>query len=758
MVRTANPETGPPFPRKHAMIARRRRIPPLRRPGFTCILAVLAALAATASPSGAQGIAYEVSPVFMQLRWDEALGLRDEHMIGAQLGLRLGRLAQVRGYYLERANVEGDPARIPPLPGFTPPELVRDIRVQHYGVDLRMNLLPGALVPFLTAGGGIIRLGPDGLETTEQILLKGGGGVRFNLVRGLGGELFAENWAFRVDRSNLYSGPGGLEDPEANETRHNLAIGAAVNVPLGGDVTDPTPGLRGAVFTVEPLAGRLTFSDDLGFDRQNLLGARAGFDLNRLLGVRGFYLRGINDDFDAATPLHAYGGEVQVTVGVGTGVIPYLVAGAGQMEFRDGFTEDPALTPGNQTMLIVGGGLAFGLGDRLRATVGIRDFIFGEGELDEVRRVDQLQHNLAWSAGLSYSVGGRTAVPTVLAVDDEARAEVERLRAENERLRRIAEQRLAATDTVIVELDPVTGDTIARHVVLTEAAAAEPAAPRPPRTMQVPVPERGEIIIRFGDPDRAALATRAVPADPAAAEATTAAELRALIREAVRQETGLVSPPATPASPDAVALLEQRLVQQLEGVLTRQLAEQSRRIAQLEAARGPTTVIREIQQPPQVVIAPPAVIDPALHDETVVRPSRFRPRYIRPYIGSNINTPTQFVFGSRLDLGPIQGDLPVNLVPEAALGFGDDATSVLLAASLQYEFLNLSRIDPFVPYLHAGLGLRYDDGTALGMNYGLGVSLPIGTAPSGPVRLFVEQQGVGIFRRMRLLVGSQVVF
>jgi hypothetical protein len=743
--------------------ARRR---PLRA-GLTSAGCVLLLTLLMPASSLAQGIAYEVSPAYTFVQWDDALGLRDDYLIGGQLGLRFGRLVQLRGYYLDRQFIESDATLLPPIPGFTPPDGLRDVRAQHYGADIRMNLLSGRLVPFVIGGGGILRFNPEGLEANEHILLKAGAGVRFDLFRGLGGEIFAENWAFRIDRAGLFAPPGTIEDPEAGEVRHSRAFGGALNVSLGGDVRDPTPGLRGATITVEPVAGQLSFSDDLGFDRQNVFGLRAGLDVNRLVGLRAFYWTGVDDDFSARAPIQAYGGEVQLNVGSGTGIIPFLVGGAGQIEFRDGFGGDPEFRRDNQPMLVVGGGVSLGLTDRLRATAAVRDYILSESEFSEVRDTEQVTHNLAWSAGVSFAVGGRRSVPLVLPADPVDREEIERLRAENERLRRIAEQRLAVTDTVIIDIDPVTGDTLSREVVFADPGVRAPVGA--PQVLQIPVPERGEIIIRFGDPFTGIASAPPAVAPTAAAEVPTTAELRALIREAVRQEAGLAPAPGTvpgaaPAT-DAVALLEQRLLRQFESALARQAAEQSRRIAQAEAARGVTTIVREAATP-QVIFAPPAgapAAAPAPRREPVIvdgvrTPERFDPHYIRAYMGANLNSPSQFIFGGRVDLGSIQGDLPVHFVPEAALGFGDEQTSVLLAASLQYDFLNLRRVEPFVPYVHAGLGLRRDEGTALGMNYGIGVSAPLGMSPGGPLRVFIEQQGVGILRRMRFLVGTQVQF
>jgi hypothetical protein len=774
----------------------------------------------------AQGIAYEISPLAAQFRWDEALGLRDDNLLGARLGLRFGRLAEVHGFYMTRPDVQASAAALPIVPGFVPPGAEQQVGIQSYGADLRLNLLSGSLVPYLMLGGGVVRFNPDNLESTDQILLKAGGGARFRFFRNIGADIFVENWAFRLNRYRFFVPPGVIEDPEVEELRHSLALGAGLNIPLGGDITDTSPGLRGAAITVEPIGGRLDFADELNLARQNLLGVRAGLDLNRLVGVRGFFWRGINEDFNEATPIQGYGGEVQLNLGAGTGIVPHLLAGAGQINFREGYTDLGGAVPTDRTALILGGGVSFSLSERLRGNASVRDYIIGVSEeFGDVRRTDQLLHSLLLSAGLSFAVGGRTFDPArveqpvltdleALRLENERlrrEAEAEALRRENERLRQFAlgepvqgqrvQERVVVVDTMVIEVDAVTGDTVARYLRPADPAPAAAAPAAPQRTMVVPIPEQGEIYIRFGEPGNglpiriqegaaagvptAPAAAAGVPAAPAAAAggvgALSPAQLSTLIRDAVRDEvrlqTGALAAPAAPGTGLAEAqrldLLEQRLLQRIDNTLARQLAAQDRRLAQLEGAlrgrAGQTTVIVPERQP--IVVAPPPagyvdprfappVVDPRDPLSYVAEPprSRFEPRYIRPYMGANVNNPTQFVFGSRLDLGPVIDDIPLFLVPEAALGFGDDVTSVLVGGNLQYEFNPVAALAAATPYVHVGLGLWHADRTRVLGNYGLGASFPVGVTPAGPIRIFVEQQGLGLFGRMRLLVGSQVVY
>ncbi|MBA4157502.1 MAG: hypothetical protein H0X65_08500, partial [Gemmatimonadetes bacterium] len=282
-----------------------------------------ATLALGARPAAAQGISYELSPTIVQLQWNEALGIERDYLFGGRVGFNFGQLLGLQGYYLQRTGLETNAAVLGPDAGLEAGVPGPALDVRAAGADLVLNLGTGTIVPFLRAGGGVLRLEPDGLERTDQILLKAGGGLRFGIAGALSGELFAEDWAFRVNRNRLFTpGPGGVfpPDPEADELRHNLALGAALNLPLGGDRTDAGPGIRGAAIPIEPFAGQLRFADEMGLERQELIGIRTGLDFNRFIGLRGFYWRGVTPQFNETEDIQSYGGEVQFNLGAGPGI------------------------------------------------------------------------------------------------------------------------------------------------------------------------------------------------------------------------------------------------------------------------------------------------------------------------------------------------------------------------------------------------------------------------------------------------------
>jgi hypothetical protein len=779
-----------------------------------------------AADARAQGIAYEISPAAAHLRWSDALGFDNDFLYGARVGLRFGHFVDLQGYFFTRPELRVDPTVLPSVPGFVPPAGEQNVDIRAFGANVALNFSSGRTVPFVRAGAGVLQLNPADWGRSDQILLKAGGGLRFGLAGGLEGEVFAENWAFRLNRFQLFAPADAFDDPEADDLRHNLALGAALNIPLGGDRGGPGVGLRGAAFALEPIGGRLEFADELNLARQNLLGARAGLDFGRLVGVRGFYWRGMNDDFDDTAPIEGYGGEVQFNVGGGPGISPYLVTGAGEINFREGFRDELGQPRSSQTMLILGGGAALALSERVRLNVGLRDYIMSEGRLEDVRRTDQLFHNWLLNAGISFAVGGTT--PTVR--DERALAEAERLRAETERLRREQEERFeqlrTEQDEQIRQLREEQEQRIERLVAENERLrrlAERRAELRDididpeervlravdPRTLAIPVPVDGEITIRFGDAAAPRVLERPVgvrPDEPGEVAGLSARELQQLIREVVRDEVRRELPPQAVApdptrvptaalSPAEVrdivrealreellvegrapaalppgltdeqrlALLEQRLAQRVDNLLARQLAEQERRFRQLEAARPPTTVVvpREVERapPPERPVAPPvAPQPPAPEDPAEFRePHRFQLHSTRPMLGVNVSDPTQLVLGGRADLGLVRPGLPLplKLVPEAVLGWGEGPTTAMFAGNLQLDFLPPDAFTRVAPYVNSGLALWLGDGLDLTLNAGYGASILAGATPLGPMRVFIEHQGIALFSRHRLLFGTQ---
>ncbi|HEX2203055.1 MAG TPA: hypothetical protein VHG91_07145 [Longimicrobium sp.] len=491
-----------------------------------------------------------------------------------------------------------------------------------------------------------------------------------------------------------------------------LTVGgaAAAALPLQAQRLSPT-------LPVEVFAGRVEFDPDLGLRDQELLGVRLGVDLATYAGVRGFYWRGIDADRSGAAAIQAYGGEAQLNLNAGNGVTPFLLGGAGRLDFLEGYESLQGALPNDRTFGIVGAGLRVDLW-RVGLSLAARSYLFNTDSLDRTDTED-LQSNVALTAGVSFRLGRRGTPPVPRG------------------------GRVTA----------IRGDTV---YVTQVDTFREGRAYDAERMVTIPIPREGELYVRYGPVDSLSLLRRSAgdtslaaragrPVDEAAVTRRVLAELeprirdllaqdRAEVREIVRAEVARAGAGGLSAADEA------RLLDNLERRLALRLPEGE--------AGGRTVVVA------------PGVAGPV---EVREEEAGFRPRLreVRPYLGGNLDRPRQFVAGLKLDLGPLNPRRPsLRVVPEAALGLGEANHSLLLAANLQYEFRDLRVAGvPFQPHVYAGPGIlfmgdpprgRAGTEAVLDVGYGISARLPHRGARR---RFFIEHQGVDLFDLNRVIVG-----
>jgi hypothetical protein len=124
----------------------------------------------------------------------------------------------------------------------------------------------------------------------------------------------------------------------------------------------------------------------------------------------------------------------------------------------------------------------------------------------------------------------------------------------------------------------------------------------------------------------------------------------------------------------------------------------------------------------------------------------------------------QALVGGRLDFGPISPSWErVHLEPELALGFFSGATTLMGAANLQYRFPPASKFRLFaeggagIMYFSEELG-RYDNGFEAVLNFGFGTVVNLSEGSGVRPQLFLEYQGVDLFKNNRLLIGLRSGF
>ncbi|MEO6446686.1 MAG: hypothetical protein ABIZ91_09745 [Gemmatimonadaceae bacterium] len=584
----------------------------------------------------------------------------------------------------------------------------------------------------------------------KRITVLAGAGVRIDLG-GIKGELFAEQFRFRLTPSRLFGADTttpvlGTRSP----VQHNWTYGAALSIPLSTvSNQERGVGLQGTRAPLEPFVGRLKFDGDLNLRDQDLVGIRTGIDFGPLFGVRGFYWRGINEDHDDTDPISGYGGEAQFNLNEGRGLAPFVVLGAGRIDFQEKFRDPAGNTREDETALILGGGVSFTLTDRMRLNVAVRDFVTTNSEsLTDAREPDDLLHSRLLSAGLTFSLGGsskstaksppapardmkpdsresraptpqadaRTA-PRVMSAEEmkdssAVQREISRLRAENAALRRGDSNKL---DAQVIEMERTGG----RQPII------------------VPAPTAGEIVIRYGHPSDASMHARM----PMTRGDTTR---RVVMIDTVVIDRGAPRAPAQSrdtvreAAPSAeTAAMEARL-RELEQELQSQRRE-------LERTRA---VAREAGRDAEVAVDRSSKVSSSRGRSFVSRLGGVRPADITPFVGFNGGDGLQFVVSARADLGPVSDDSRFDLVPDLSIATGSDRTTVLALANLRYTLGEVGRVQP---YLMGGAGFFTRSFVAVGTSVGASVNMR--SAGRSPLYGFGEVQGVNFFKYTRLLFG-----
>lgn len=669
-----------------------------------------------ALPLQGQETTWSVAPSVEQVRWDDAFGLEPSTSPALRLSVDFGPRFSLQPFGTRTTGARLRPELLPE--GEAGPRL----RAETFGADLQVTLMSGSLLPFVTLGGGVLRLEvPPGMEgdsplrdedagqagesdRADRILLRAGAGAAIPLGERSRVEVFVRRQSARLPEPFI---PGAVPEAEFPDDGvvTSTVLGGGVRIPLGAAPAplEADPGLVPGLF-VEPFAGRLEFHRDLGLARENLAGIRAGVDLTPSVGARGWLWRGVDEDFSERRPLQGVGGEMQFTLEGGDRIAPYAVAGGGRLRFRSGLLDrdgEPVAAV-TQNHLVLGGGVAFRALDRVAIQAGARNLLLSVGEdFGDVSAPDDLRSNWLYSLGLSATVGG----------DPMAREARRRARALDQEPVGVALS--PRTEALLREQAEATDDPELRAALLAELERSRQARTTairtgPRETITIPVPEVGEIILRFGH------GTASLSADEA---------------------TGL--------TPEQFAALERRLLESLarEG-LGAEIPELVRRTVRQElqalglAAPGP------LAAPPR----PAPRVTPT--DPT---PGR-RLEALEPYSGAQVTAPSQFLVGLRADLGIVSETIPLELVPELGFGVGEGDPSLLLGFNTRFGY-TLNRPRHVEPYLLGGLALT--NRRFVTVNMGYGVRFDLGEDPTNPPfpRVFVEHKGIGLFSESRLLVG-----
>lgn len=718
-----------------------------------------------------QGVRFTLAPSGEYVWWDKSLKIEDGALYGGRLGADFGSLVSVSGFYHigEKFGVTRDSLGAAGLPLVGPWKT--NTRIMSYGGNVALRLSPARFAPFASVGAGVMRFEPDSAARRDQINYRYGGGFQYDPSPNLRAIVMVEDSRFRLAPGQLFSStPGGISLADRRATRSNWTLSAALGVAIGGKVDEGASDEKWSTGSIplEAFAGRLEFDDET-MDNQALVGVRTGIDVGQYVGLRGFYWQGRSGDLKQREPTQSYGGEAQFNFTRSRGPSPFLVLGAGRLDYADDYRDRTGRVREDETALIAGAGVALRLSDKLRLNAAVRDYVRGPQDLDSIASTSQLTNNLMYTVGIAFDFGRtRTerARPAPRRNDDWDSRESMRDRLRDS-LR--DEMRDGNRDRDGQPPRGMRGDMRGdRRVVDTvyldrdSSRVVRGGAPRAgERMIMLPVPTVGELYVRYGD--------------------STQTTVRARGGSLMVSDSANRTPRSMPN--DSLVRMLRAQVDSLE-VRLREPSRNQDSEAEIRALRAridsmDTRVRANTARPPQpnVVVMPG---NPPRDDRrsvvvigqdtvrrenivTVIQPSNMAMQIseVSPYVAGF----GQLAFGVMLDAGPVFGVQALRFVPDFALGVGEDA-SLSLAGGAQYNFADIKLSTPglYRPYVRAGLGFLASSGdrdSEFGVNVAYGVTYSrdgtgnqaVTDADRRKPLLFVEHQGINFFSTNRFLLG-----
>lgn len=704
----------------------------LRTRNAVITAALLISVAGARGVAG-QGLTFTASPVARWIQWDDDLGFDDSRLLGGAVGIGFGRYVGLEAYHQEDEGTD----LFPGADG----AFRSDVAVS--GGRVTLSLGSGNFVPFVGAGASVLRLRPDGSDAIKKLGFDYGVGLRTVLAERLQAQVFVEQSQFRLD-------PAGLQDPSAGAgeaVRRNLSLHAGLGIQLGRRSFDRAEALdnsfaqryqapfSGFALAIEPLVGRLDFDEATGLDRQDMVGLRAGLDFGSFFGLRAFHWWGTESDLRTTNGMRAFGGEAQFNLSGGPGLMPYLVGGAARLTWSDrGNGVQPP--PADQTAGVVGGGVDFNFGPRVRLTVAARDYILAGSDLaaspdvGSVADPDDLVHNWQFSAGLKLVLGGggglRAARPAAVPGP----------------VVQTADSQPALPTEAPVAAPSAAPPTVTTDTVVNPSAGVSPTptpvqpSPEsvPSNVIVIPVPEQGELYVRFGEPARSGSLERLL-AEPAGDSAALGSGLDATrLRTIIREEL------------EALAADSAARAESIDEARIRALEMKIDSLVRL---------LRESVPPPAAPARTPSAEAPA-PTEAPATPVDRSPRETRLFTGFTTTAPSQFVFGAGTDLGPLSSAWSFfNVVPSLAFSTGRGHPTFLAQVALEFRTtpVEIGGVSA-EPMLSLGAGLAKARSFEAVVPAFAGATFDFGGGePRTLDGLFVGLQGVDLFNGGRLLVG-----
>ena len=809
----------------HKMIS---KIPTSRFAGTACaILIVISATLPRFTEAQVSGISYTLSPTGKYIFFSDDAGLKDGLMYGGELGFGFGKFLELNGTYVlgngfetDYTNFGGDvftsdvllPAdAVSALSGLP----IRKMDLVRYGGKVRINIGSGRFIPFITAGTGIQEFKGEGVASSEQIYSNLGVGLTFSVAERYTLSVGAENLTYRYNpASTLLSESDltavGLTRESFNlVTVNNPVLSTSLKIFLGGrsdnGLTETDRAmlrqLNGGGFrlAVEPFYGQIDFNEALGFPKSTAVaGVNAGFDLGPYIGIRGFYWVDTEQEtaFDGGVPkgfgkLKMYGGELDLRFGNG-GITPYLIVGAGYLngEKSDLFANADGIVAESRYFATGGAGLEVPITSGIKLQGGVRGLFMSTEDIADVNGPSSVFGSLMYTGGINFSIGrkARKSTSTVkereikpipagemeveVTVDEngEVVTEVITVTPKDARVLEL-EAELKKMQSRLDSLQTLPAHSMPHHmdkVIEVDSVVVKGAKSNiSDRTMTIPVPEVGEIYIRFGATEGRirvdSSMVRPVAIDSSfkqVLDGKPVVEGKPVAYPVVVDSMGVPVPGAV--APEAIqdivkqVLSEQSKAANAEGGVTAEQLEKS--LSQMEERldkriAAEVSKVQVAAREPEVEVMPATVADSSKSDATGLV-ALWQDRHldsVLPQIGLGLKDGIDAVIlGARADYR--FPDQKVRFMPEAAFVIGE-AVGISALANFAWYPYELGKNASFYTGVGAGLvSEKFLSGLEMKLNLFVGIEYEAKTGTT----FFGEFSTLDFFDYNRFMFGYRI--
>ena len=438
------------------------------------------------------GISYTISPTIDHNWWDDKAGIDDGFIWGGKLGLGFGENFELRGSYMKSTGLKtnfndfGFPNFSDSL--YTP----RKVDVTRYGGEMKINISKGKLLPFLTLGTGVQSTKLDTFAADKKIYVNAGLGVKLSVGDRYTLTLEGKNTMYNFNAVDVLmtqqerETQGIVIDDYNSKGLSNWSLGASLQFYIGGrrpgQMTELdkayydafAKGFQGLRIPLEPSLARMNFNDNLPYRDAWMGGGYAGIDFGPYVGIRGFYLRAmqndeINLDFDK---LAMYGGEIRTRMNLTQGITPILMLGGGYLNVDSKYVPKDSVQAESQAFALGGLGLSLPLSDRFNIYGGVRAILTSGSDPEKLQSTDEIQTSWMYGVGLKLILGKKANAPDALfKTEADAALAAQQALNEEEKVKIKAEAAQLKTDyeTKVIDLESKLNEAYAQQDI--EAAA-----------------------------------------------------------------------------------------------------------------------------------------------------------------------------------------------------------------------------------------------------------------------------------------------